>query len=52
MQHQPPHLSPPGGSCVAPRLVAVVGVAALSAPVAVAVPVVAFARTLAAPSQS
>jgi hypothetical protein len=51
MQHQPPRLSPPGGSCVAPRL-AVVVVAAVAALVAVAVQVVVFARTLAAPSQS
>jgi hypothetical protein len=49
MQHRPPHLSPPGGSCVAPRLAVVVAVAAQ---VAVVVLVVVFARTLAAPSQS
>jgi len=46
MQHQLPHLSLPGGCCVAPRLAAVAAVAAV-APL-----VVVFAMTLAAPSQS
>jgi hypothetical protein len=56
MQHRLPHLSPPGGSCVAPRLAVVAAVvaalAAVAAPVAVAALVVVFAMTLAAPSQS
>jgi hypothetical protein len=57
MQHRLPHLSPPGGCCVAPRLAAVVvaAVAALAevaALVAVAALVVMSAMTLAAPSQS
>jgi hypothetical protein len=54
MQHQLPHLSPPGGSWFAPRLAAVaaVGVVAVAVLAAVAVPVVVFAMTLAAPSQS
>jgi hypothetical protein len=51
MQHQLPHLSPPGGCCVAPRLAAV-AVAAVAPLVAVAALVVVFAMTLAAPSQS
>jgi hypothetical protein len=53
MQHQPPHLSPLGGCCVAPRLAvaAVAAVAPLVALVAVAALVVVFAMTLAAPSQ-
>jgi hypothetical protein len=54
MQHQPPHLSPPGGFSVAPRLAAVAAVAALAvvaALVAVAAMAVA-AMKLAAPSQS
>jgi len=42
MQHRLPHPSPPGGSAVAPRL----------AVVAVVAPVVVFALTIAAPSQS
>jgi len=46
MQHQQPHLSPPGGCCVAPRL------AAVAAVVAVAPLVVVFAMPLAASSQS
>jgi hypothetical protein len=55
MQHQLPHLSPPGGCCVAPRLAAValaaVALAAVAL-VAVAALVVVFVMTLAAPSQS
>jgi len=46
MQHQLPHLSLPGGCCVAPRM------AVVAAVVAVALLVVVFAMTLAAPSQS
>jgi hypothetical protein len=50
MQHQLPHLSPPGGCCVAPQPVAAaVGVVPL---VAVAALVVVFAMKPAAPSQS
>lgn len=52
MQHQLPHLSPPGGCCAAPRLAAVAAVAALAvaaAPAAVAALVVMFALTLGAP---
>jgi len=56
MQHQLPHLSPPGGY-FAPRLAAVVAVAPLVAvaallAVAALVVVLLFAMTLAAPSQS
>jgi len=58
MQHQPPHLSPPGGFSVAPRRAAVAAVAVVAALavfaalVAVAVLVAVAALTLAAPSQS
>ena len=52
MQHQLPHLSPPGGCCVAPRLAAVAPLAAVAGLVAVAALAVVFAMTLAAPSQS
>jgi hypothetical protein len=52
MQHQLPHLSPPGGCCVAPRLAAVAALVAVAALAAVAALVVVFAMTLAAPSQS
>jgi len=44
MQHQLPHLSQPGGCCVAPRLAAVAVLAAVAELVVV--------LTLAAPSQS
>jgi len=56
MQHRLPHPSPPGGSCVVPRLAAaavaaVAPLPAVAAPVAVAALVVVFVVTLAAPSQ-
>jgi len=50
MQHQLPHLSPPG-VCFVPRLAAV-AVAAVAPLAAVVALVVVFAMTLAAPSQS
>jgi len=56
MQHQLPHLSPPGATYVAPRLaavaVAVAALAAVAALLAVAVLAAVAAMTLAAPSQS
>ena len=51
MQHRLPHLSQPGGCCVAPQPAAVVAVA-LAPLVAVAAPVVVFAMAPVAPSQS
>jgi hypothetical protein len=51
MQRRLPRLSPPGGCCVPPRLVAVAAEAVESAALAaVAAPAVVFAMTLAAPS--
>ena len=52
MQHQLPHLSRPGGCCVAPPLAAAVVAVAVAPLVAVAALVVLFAMTPAVPSQS